>query len=65
MGFRPVSISDEDYVFYDKIRKELIKEQLKSNGVRTKISLAEVIKTGVTYWNQRRQFVKDDKNNAK
>jgi hypothetical protein len=59
VGFKPISHSDEDYDFYDQIRQELIREQFKRSGVRPKISLADVVKTGVTFWNQRRKIVKD------
>lgn len=53
-GFTAISVSKEDYAFYDQIRQELTVDK----GV--KISIAQTIKLGMTFYNQRRKLGMDE-----
>ena len=52
--FRTISHAQEDYDFYEQIRAEVSKK------LGTRLSLAQVIKLGMTFYNQRRNFVGKD-----
>jgi hypothetical protein len=65
MGFRPVSHDEDDLNFYEQMRQALIKEGYDHTGVKPKLSMAQTIKLGMTFYNQRRKFVKDNKENEK
>lgn len=59
--FTSISVSKEDYAFYDQIRREL-SEKLKEQGMSVKqLSMAEVLKVGMTFYNQRRKLNMTDK----
>lgn len=54
-GFTSLSLSKEDLAFYTDIRDSFCKQ----NGLDpSKISVQTVLKTGMTFYNQRRNYVK-------
>jgi hypothetical protein len=53
--YRSVSVSQEDYAKYDQLRSELEEEWSRQIGKPMKVSVAEVIKTGMTFYMQRRK----------
>ncbi len=57
--YRSVSISEEDYLQFEEIRKELEQQWSEQIGKNLKVSMSEVIKTGMTFYKQRKNFVKE------
>lgn len=49
--FKSISVSEQDYNRYEKIRVEL------SRKMGAKLSMAQVLNIGMTFYDQRRKFV--------
>lgn len=55
-GFTSLSLSKSDLAFYTEIRDQFCKDNYLDPR---KVSVQTVLKTGMSFWNQRRNFVKE------
>lgn len=61
-GFTSISVSKSDYALYDQARKDFAEK----HGIHiSKVSMAMIINTGMTFWIQRTKLGMDGDQNEK